>query len=180
MNKAPISVLAIPGSIRQSSSNEALLIYIKEAYREEFDLTIYDGLASLPHFTPDLDKGKVPGPVADLRLKIQMADAVIICSPEYVFSLPSTLKNAIEWTVSTTVFSGKPVALIVASGLGAKALEALILIMTTLYANVQASSNLLISGARVKLVDGRLSDPKTIKEIDAVMSSLKETVTNSQ
>jgi len=169
----PKRILAIPGSIRQSSSNEALLLYIKDTYKGEFDVTIYDGLALLPHFNPDLDKGEVHQAVVDLRLRIQQADAVIICTPEYVYSLPASLKNAIEWTVSTTVFSGKPVGLIVASGLGDKAFEALVLIMTTLYASVQASSNLLIRGARAKLVENRLTDPTTIEEIDAVMASLK-------
>jgi NAD(P)H-dependent FMN reductase len=173
MNSVLKNVLAISGSIRESSSNEVLLLYIKEKYKEEFNVTIYDGLNMLPHFNPDLDGAQVPQAVADLRLQIQQADGVIICSPEYVFSLPATLKNAIEWTVSTTVFSEKPVALIVASGLGEKAFEALVLIMTTLYAHVQPSSNLLIRGARAKMADGRLTDPITIKEIDTVMASLK-------
>ncbi|HVG14368.1 MAG TPA: NADPH-dependent FMN reductase, partial [Chitinophagaceae bacterium] len=174
------NVLAISGSIRESSSNEVLLLYIKEKYKEEFNVTIYNGLNLLPHFNPDLDKGQVPPAVVDLRVLIQQADGVIICSPEYVFSLPGALKNAIEWTVSTTVFSEKPVALIVASGLGEKAFEALVLIMTTLYAHVQPSSNLLIRGARAKVASGGLTDPTTIGEIDAVMTSFRAAMNNSK
>jgi NAD(P)H-dependent FMN reductase len=180
LNSSLKNVLAIPGSLRQSSSNEALLFYIKETYKHELNLTIYEGLNQLPHFNPDLDKDEVPKEVADLRSKIKEADAVLFCTPEYVFSLPAALKNAIEWTVSTTVFSGKPVALIVASGLGEKAFESLVLIMTTLYAKVQASSNLHIRGARAKFPGGNLTDTTTIQEIDAIITSLKAAMNNAQ
>ena len=66
------------------------------------------------------------------RKSIEEADAVLICTPEYVFSLPGILKNALEWTVSTTVFSDKPTALLTASSSGEKAHESLLLVMKTL------------------------------------------------
>jgi NAD(P)H-dependent FMN reductase len=52
------------------------------------------------------------------RKKIEDADGVLICTPEYVYSLPGSLKNAVEWMVSTTLFTDKPAALITAASSG--------------------------------------------------------------
>ncbi len=165
-------ILAIPGSIRTNSSNESILKFIAQKYYQLLDVEIYYGLDKLPHFNPDMDFDIEHGEVKELRSKIEKADGVLICSPEYVFSIPGALKNAIEWTVSTTVFSHKPVAIIVASGLGEKAYESLILIMTTLYAKLEADSNLLIAGARAKLKNNEITDTVTLEQIDKMVSSL--------
>lgn len=130
-------------------------------------------IASLPHFNPDLDNEKVDADVARFRRSIENADAVIFCTPEYVFSLPGTLKNALDWTVSTTVFSNKPAAMIVASTGGEKAFESLELILKTIGAAVADESKLLIQGARSKLGgNGELLDKETIKKIKGVVDSL--------
>ena len=147
-------VFAISGSTRQNSSNLQLLRMIAAMSEPVFEVEIFNELGSLPHFNPDLDGEVVPDAVAKLREKIREADGVIICTPEYVFSLPGALKNAIEWTVGSTVFSEKPMALITASGLGQKAHEALQLIMKTIYAQFNERTTLLISGARAKVKDG--------------------------
>lgn len=158
-------VLAISGSTRQNSSNLQLLNAIKEIARDSFDMDIFNELDSLPHFNPDLDQHPVPQPVLAFRNKIQEADGVLFCTPEYVFSLPGALKNAIEWTVSTTLFSEKPVALITASGLGAKAHQALLLIMRTLYARFDASTTLHIPGIRPKVHDAGITDENTLHQV---------------
>ena len=116
-----------------------------------------------------------------MAAEIEAADGIIICTPEYVFSLPGVLKNALEWTVSTTIFSGKPAALIVASGQGEKAYEALILIMNTLGAKVGEYAKLLIPGARSKInTQGHISDELTAKELDRLIQALLETITDKQ
>ena len=110
--------------------------------------------------------------VTGLR-SIAAADGVVICTPEYVFSLPGSLKNAIEWTVSTTVFSNKPVAIITASGLGEKAHEALQLIMKTIEATMLPSTQLLIQGARTKLNDsGEIVDEAILKKTKELIEAL--------
>lgn len=169
-------IFAISGSTRICSSNESILKIIAELYRECIDVEIFDGIATLPHFNPDTNDDSVEASVKDFRSKIEQADGVIICTPEYVFSLPGSLKNAIEWTVSTTVFSDKPAALIVASSLGEKAFESLILVMKTLGADIR-DSKLLIKGARSKLNEaGELCDASVLQEIHAVMKSFLTTV----
>jgi chromate reductase, NAD(P)H dehydrogenase (quinone) len=163
-----MKVFAICGSTRKCSVNLQILHAICKLSSNQFEIEIYTGLAELPHFNPDLDKENdcVPDVVQLVRNKIAEADGVLICTPEYVFSLPGSLKNLIEWTVSTTAFSEKPVALITASGLGQKAHEALQLIMKTIYADVQDESQLLISGVRSKInYEGEITDEATLQQV---------------
>lgn len=125
-------IFAICGSTRKQSVNSLILENIAERYAAQALFDLYYGIGNLPHFDTDLDKEPLPPAVTDLRQRIAAADAVLICTPEYVFSLPGSFKNAIEWTVSTTLFTDKQVALITASSSGHKAHESLQLVMRTL------------------------------------------------
>lgn len=78
-------------------------------------VTLYEGLGALPHFNPDLDTDSPPPEVAELRSQLQEADAVLICSPEYAHGVPGSLKNALDWIVSSGELMHKPVALLNAS-----------------------------------------------------------------
>ena len=177
MNGNKLKVFAICGSTRINSSNESILRQVADLYTEYIDVEIYRDLAALPHFNPDVDDENISLNVKNLRHKILESDGVLICTPEYVFSLPGSLKNAIEWTVSTTVFSDKPVAFIIASGLGDKAYESLNLVMTTVGANIAEHSKLLIKGARSKLNDkGEIVDDKVLQEIDELVKSFIQTM----
>ena len=120
-----------------------------------------------------------PREVTEFRQKIDMADGVLICTPEYVFSLPGSLKNAIEWTVATTIFSKKPVAIIVAAASGEKALESLDLIMTTLETVLPKDSKLLVKGARGKIAEGKICDEEVLKKISIVINSLITTINDA-
>jgi NAD(P)H-dependent FMN reductase len=171
-------ILAILGSTRQNSSNELILNYIQSKYADRFDVKIYKELAELPHFNPDVPDDGIHENVRAFRNEITNSDGVIICTPEYVFNLPGTLKNALEWTVSTTVFSDKPVAIIVASGLGEKTFESLNLIMRTLGARFGEQSTILIQGARAKL-RSQTPDEDTRSNIDALMKSLMDSINTS-
>ena len=159
-------VLAICGSTREQSANLSILHHLASITTEELQVEIYHDLAALPHFNPDLDMDKAPEIVEEFRSKIRNAEGVIICTPEYIFSLPGALKNAIEWCVSTTIFSEKPVALITASASGSKAHESLQLIMKTIYANVKNETQLLIQGAKGKIDGaGKITDAVTSAQL---------------
>ncbi len=165
-------VLAISGSTRINSNNEAILKAISEIYRDKIEVNIYDGIAKLPHFNPDIKDDKVEQSVIDFRKQIDESDGVIICTPEYVFSIPGSLKNAIEWTVSTVVFSEKPVALITASTSGEKAHEELYLIMKTLSMKVNNDTRVLISGPKKKIDrSGKIIDEKTLTDVKKAVDS---------
>jgi chromate reductase len=170
-------ILAICGSARAQSANLTILQWLKRNSAGKMEWEIYTGLLSLPHFNPDLDKEKAPGLVEELREKIKNADGVFICTPEYVFSLPGALKNAIEWCVSTTVFSEKPVALITASASGLKGHEALLLVMRTIYADLRSETQLLIQGAKGRVNDeGDITDPVTVEQLTRLLAAFEEQV----
>lgn len=117
------------------------------------DVNIYNQIDHLPYFNPDFvnNEQSIPKNVKEFYHLIEEADGVVICRPEYVFSLPGALKNALEWTVSTTVFSYKPFAFIVASASGEKAFESLDLIMQTLLQiPIEENCKLLIRGEEGK------------------------------
>jgi len=155
-------IIAISGSTRKDSSNFKILQYISSQFRSEFELDIFEDLDKLPHFNPDLDIDNAPKEIVALRNKINDAQGVVICTPEYVFSLPGSLKNALEWFVSTTIFSNKKVGLVTASASGEMAHEQLLLIMKTLGADFNSNTQLLIQGIRGKInAEGKIIDSET-------------------
>jgi chromate reductase, NAD(P)H dehydrogenase (quinone) len=166
-------ILGISGSTRKNSSSETILKFISDSFIDSVDLEIFDGIDKLPHFNPDLDNENPPVEVVEFRKKIERADGIIFCTPEYVFSLPGSLKNAIDWNVSTTVFSNKAIAIIVAAASGEKAFESLQLILTTIESRIAEESKLLIQGVKGKIgINGEIIDVDTAKKITAVIESL--------
>jgi NAD(P)H-dependent FMN reductase len=102
-----VRLVAIPGSLKRTSANSALVHAMAEA--SPHDVEVWDGLGTLPHFTPDDDGG---APVASLRTAVTRADAVIIATPEYAGGMPGSLKNALDWLVGTGELYGKRVAVV--------------------------------------------------------------------
>ena len=91
------------------------------------------GSGPCAHFSPDLDGEDAPTPVVHLRTLLGGSDGVLICTPEYAFGMPGSLKNALDWTVSSGDLNEKPVAAISASPLhsgGDKAHASLLLTLT--------------------------------------------------
>ena len=172
MTSSKKKILALSGSTKQQSVNMKLLKKIAATYSDRITVDLYDGIDKVPHFNPDKDTETPPESVVDFRKRIAKADGVIVCTPEYVFSLPGSLKNAIEWTVSTTLFSKKPVALIVAAASGEKAIESLQLIMNTLDASIPEDGSLLIKGAKGKIgPDGTVADAETEAKLNTLMDN---------
>lgn len=112
-----IQLLGICGSLRKSSTNRALLVAVGEALPPEATLKIYESL-ELPIFNSDLDD---PPGVLALKGAIATADGVVFAVPEYNYSIPGGLKNALDWVSrppATSPMRGKPVGLVgAASGM---------------------------------------------------------------
>ena len=177
-NKKNIFILI--GSASRNSVNEKLIDIFINLVNDFFSFTVFKDLKSLPHFDPELSAENPPASIIALRNNIEKADGLLICTPEYVFSIPSGLKNAIEWCVSTTVFSEKPTGLITASASGQKAHEELQLIMRTMMSNFTDETTLLIQGAKGKFNElGQLSDDKTNEELLKFIDAFKALTTNS-
>ena len=114
-----MKVLAISGSLRSSSSTGALLRAAAQLGAPDMAFDLYESVGALPHFSPDLDVEPLPEPVAELRARVAIADALLIVSPEYAHGMPGSLKNALDWLVSDTRAFGKPTLLVSASPSGA-------------------------------------------------------------
>lgn len=168
-------LLLINGSASHNSSNERLVGHLKAQLQPHFDCEIFDRLKELPHFDPEQTLNTTPETVMTIRNSIAAADVIVICSPEYIFSIPSGLKNLLEWCVATTVFSEKVCGLIIASAHGAKAYEELQLLLRTLSAKFTADTCLLIQGIKGKIAeDGKINDPNTELALDHLVKALRD------
>jgi NAD(P)H-dependent FMN reductase len=159
-------IFAIIGSASRNSVNQKLVEKFAALVEEELSVTIFNSLRELPHFDPEESIHNPPPKIVELRKEIEQADGILICTPEYVFGLPGGLKNAIEWCVSTTVFSDKPAGLITASASGKKCHEELQLIMRTVMARFTEDTALLIEGIKGKMnAQGDITEDKTLREL---------------
>ena len=174
------NIFILIGSASSNSVNEKIIDIFINLTNDLFSFTVFKDLKSLPHFDPELSVDNPPAAIITLRNNIEKADGLLICTPEYVFSIPSGLKNAIEWCVSTTVFSAKPTGLITASASGEKAHEELQLIMRTMMSNFTDETTLLIQGAKGKINEqGQLSGNKTKEELLKFIDAFKTLIAHS-
>ncbi|HUE83096.1 MAG TPA: NAD(P)H-dependent oxidoreductase [Pyrinomonadaceae bacterium] len=112
----PLVILGVAGSLRKESYNRAVLRAAEDlappgARIETFEL---DGI---PGFNQD-EEGNPPEKIVQLKKQIRAADAILIVTPEYNYSVPGVLKNAIDWAsrpYGDSAWDGKPVALMGAS-----------------------------------------------------------------
>lgn len=169
------NILAICGSTRKTSSNLNLIHAIKELSKEEFNLSVFEGLADIPQFNPDLDNETAPSTVARFRQQLKEADGVLICTPEYAMGVPGALKNAIDWTVSSGEFSRKPVALITASSLGENGHESLMKTLRIIESNITDQTQLVISFVKTKVSrDNKITDPTTLAQVNELIVSFDQ------
>lgn len=111
-----IKILGFSGSLRRKSYNTAALRAAKELLPEGATLEIAD-LSAIPFFNEDLEAESIPQPVLDFNKKVAAADALLIATPEYNYSIPPVLKNALDWASrgSEKPLDGKPLAIMSAS-----------------------------------------------------------------
>jgi chromate reductase, NAD(P)H dehydrogenase (quinone) len=172
------TILCISGSLREGSSNSKILAYIAQQFNSVANFEVYGGIGLLPFFSPERDIEPAHPEVANFRNRLQQADGVLVCTPEYAFGVPGVLKNALDWTVSSAEFSRKPTALITASSVGEKGHQALLHTFDAIDANIAQDSKLLISFIRTKFdADGKLKEGETTEAIKAVALSLLENIT---
>jgi chromate reductase len=154
-------ILAISGSLRTGSSNTTLLHAAAALAPPTIEVSVYNGLAALPHFNPDLDIEPLPPPVVDFRSQLRATDGVLISSPEYAHGVPGVLKNALDWVVASGELYGKPVALLNASPRSVHAQASLKETLTVMTASLIPEASITVS-LRSNKVDeaGIISDPE--------------------
>jgi chromate reductase len=109
-------ILGIPGSLRKESYNRMALGAASTLLPPNTQLEIFE-LDPLPIYNQDLDRA-MPAPVLAFKKAIRDADAILISTPEYNYSIPGPLKNAIDWAsrpYGESAWKGKPVAVMGAS-----------------------------------------------------------------
>jgi chromate reductase len=112
----PLTILGIAGSLRKDSYNKAALRAAQQLCPPGAKLEVCD-IAGLPLFNQDEERNPHPK-VAELKQRIRAADAILIATPEYNYSIPGVLKNAIDCAsrpYGDSAWAGKPVALMSAS-----------------------------------------------------------------
>ncbi len=169
-------IVAISGSLRVISTNSLLVRVAKMQAPPEVEFIIYEGLGDLPHFSSEIDGEASPESVQNFRKLLQSADGVIISTPEYAYGMPGSLKNALDWTVSSGEFDNKPVATISASPSasgGERAHASLLLTLGAISARVVVGGKLTIPMIRTKLNPaGELTDLATVEALHTLVMAL--------
>ncbi|HSB55050.1 MAG TPA: NADPH-dependent FMN reductase [Gemmatimonadales bacterium] len=168
-----IRILAISGSLRAGSSNTEVLRALAALAPAGVQFDLYDGLAGLPHFSPDLEQPELPPPVSALRRRVADADVLLISSPEYAHGVPGSLKNALDWLVSGFEFVALPVALVNPSPHSLYAQAALLETIRTMSAELVTPEAVTIplTGRRLSS-DAILAEPALAAPLGALMQTL--------
>jgi len=153
-------ILCLSGSLRSVSSASALMRTLTGEMGDAATFHTAD-IGALPHYDADLG---IPDEVAGFIDAVGNADGVLIVTPEYNYSIPGVLKNAIDWAsrpAYKSVFKGKPVFVISVSGGalgGVRAQAHLKYILNAMLADIFACQEIVVPHAPKKIEDGRFTD----------------------
>ncbi len=124
-------ILALSGSLREGSTNTALLEAARLLASEGVELVVWDGHGALPQFSPDMENA-VPLAVQEFRNLVGRADGLLIACPEYARGIPGAFKNALDWLVGGETFINKKFTLWNASPRAFEAQKSLHLVLETM------------------------------------------------
>jgi chromate reductase len=173
-----VRVLGIAGSLRRESYNRAALRAAKQLVPEGATLDIFELESSIPGFSQD-DEQNPPAKIVELKKQVRAADAILFVTPEYNYSIPGVLKNAIDWAsrpYGDSAWSGKPVAVMGASvGMFGSARAQYHLRQTFVFLNMYPVNQpeLMITNAAQRFDSaGNLTDEKTKTLIRQLLQAL--------
>jgi chromate reductase len=173
-----IKILGLVGSLRKGSYNKSLMRIAAKLLPENTEMEVFD-LAGIPLFNQDVLDIQPPKTVRAFKAKIRKADAILIASPEYNYSISGVLKNAIDWAsrpFEDNSFDGKPVAIMSASigRLGGARMQ-YHLRQTFIFVNMYPLNRpeFMLSNAKEHFdVDGNLKDEETRQRIRELLIAL--------
>ena len=168
-------IVLISGSFRKNSYNTALLKYIENKYKEKANIKILD-ISKLPYFNEDLENSLSPV-VISFKKEVESADGIIISTPEYNYSIPGVLKNAIDWLSrgDKKILDRKHAAIMSASlsiiG-GARAQVELKKILQSLNMNILYKPDVYVTDSYSKIDDsGKITDSFTRNIIEKLFET---------
>ncbi|MDX2470917.1 MAG: NADPH-dependent FMN reductase [SAR324 cluster bacterium] len=177
-------IITISGSLSQNSTNKQLLMAASRLLPLEKCLPV--DIAKLPHFNPDFVGPNLrPKGVCQFDEAVTQAEGIIISTPEYASEIPGALKNALDWLVSTTALTKKPVLIFTSSGSkSGKVQAALKVVLEMVEAQVITGPDFHRSevvGKKSGQVRGLDSFSKTVLfEIKKALQPLGEAVTHAR
>lgn len=160
-NETAARLLCLSGSLRTGSSSKAVIDLLCRRLTGRVTAQRFD-IGTLPHYNADLDP--LPDTVEAFKGEIANADGLVIVTPEYNYSVPGVLKNAIDWAsrpAHHSVLRDKPVLIATVSGGalgGVRAQAHLKYVLNGIMANVFVWQEVVIAHAQSKVCDGRFSD----------------------
>jgi len=174
---AQFKILGIAGSLRKGSFNKAILRAAVELAPKNVSIEVFD-LEGIPPFNQDLDQ-QPPDKVKDLKARVRAADAILIATPEYNYSVPGVLKNAIDWgsrPYGDNAWDDKPVAIMGASpGMLGTARAQYHLRQSCVFLNMHPLNKpeVMVTFAGDKIgPDGKLKDQNTTEHIGRLIEGL--------
>lgn len=177
-----ISIAVICGSLRQGSFNAVIARELSALGPTGISFRPLDGMERIPHYNADVQSEGCPAIVLDWADVIRSSDAVVFVTPEYNYSIPGVLKNALDWLsrLSPAPFAGKPVAIQTASvGMlgGARAQYHLRQVLLYLDAFVLNKPEIMIADAACKIsAQGELTDETTRRLIAEQLVALQRLI----
>jgi chromate reductase len=178
-SNSELKILGFAGSLRAGSYNKALLRAAIELLPKGVSLEIFE-IEGIPPFNQDIEKD-MPTKIREFKSKIREADAILIATPEYNYSVPGVLKNAIDWAsrpYGDNAFEGKPAAIMSASvGMlgGARAQYHLRQIFVFLNMYPINGPEVILSFSQDKFdANGKLTDENTKKFLRRLLQNLAD------
>jgi chromate reductase len=177
---APFRLLALPGSLRQGSYNRALARTLPDLAPDGVGVEVME-LHDIPLYNADLDTDESrPGPVRELKSRIEAVQGVVVVSPEYNYGVSGVMKNALDWAsrpAFRSPMAGKPTGMMGVSGGGSGTMrgqEQLKLTLLGMAARVFAHPGVAVRKGGEKFEDGVLSDEKTRDFVADYLADLVE------
>ena len=174
-----IKILGIAGSLRKGSLNKALLREAKKLAPENVEIEIAD-ISEIPMYNGDIEAIGSPEPVKILKEKIKNSDALLIVTPEYNYSIPGVLKNAIDWVsrpVADSPLNNKPLGIMGAGGMSGTIRAQLHLRQIAVFTNMidMKRPEVLVQKAQDKFdSEGNLIDEPTIRQVKKFLNAFAE------
>jgi len=173
-----MKIAGISGSLRKHSINSGLLRKVEELLAEQsIEFTRVD-ISEFPLYNQDVNERGIPEAVMTAHQQLKAADAIVLASPEYNYSVTGVLKNSLDWLsrVESQAFNGKAVAIMGASpGMGtARSQYHLRQMLVFLNAFVVNKPEVMVAQASQKFNDqGDLTDEGTIEHINKALNALQ-------